>query len=55
MGFFRHDKDKKAAVLSGGERIKLSLSMLFVTHDMDFIDIVADEMWEIADGKMSVV
>ena len=32
MGFYREDVHKKAAMLSGGERVKLSFAMLFVSE-----------------------
>jgi macrolide transport system ATP-binding/permease protein len=92
MGFFRHDVNKQASLLSGGEKIRLSFAMLFVSdanvlvldeptnfldlpsleaienmlldyegtmlfvsHDRQFIDRLADERWTIAGGRLIVM
>ncbi len=92
MRFFRHDVNKQASLLSGGEKIRLSFAMLFVSdanvlvldeptnfldlpsleaienmlldyegtmlfvsHDRQFIDRLADERWTIEGGRLIVM
>ncbi len=91
MGFFQQDVNRRASQLSGGEKIRLSFAMLFVSdanvlvldeptnfldlpsleavermlmdyegtmlfvsHDRQFINRLADERWTIREGKMVI-